>query len=167
MTQTASIQCAFDYSDPRDWQRKFRAAAVLSPVATALFANSSRVDGADSGWASFRRRIWSETDPARCGLPPGTFDPGFDVEAWLDWVLDVPTMFVHRARGRVPAGGGRFRTCRTHELPQDQAAHSYEPRGASAAVSFLDCAKKPHASAWRLIGGVSQRTWRSLNARPA
>jgi glutamate--cysteine ligase len=109
MTQTTSIQCAFDYESPEDWTRKFRAAALLSPVATALFANSARAEGRDTGWKSFRQAIWRDTDPARCGLPSVVFDPGFDLEAWAEWVLDVPTIFVHRARGLLPTGGVPFR----------------------------------------------------------
>ncbi|HXV75013.1 MAG TPA: glutamate-cysteine ligase family protein [Candidatus Polarisedimenticolaceae bacterium] len=108
MTQTASIQCAFDYSDPDDWARKFRAAALVTPLAVALFANSSRIDDRDSGYVSFRQAIWRRTDPARCGLPAIVFDDGFGPEAWLDWVLEVPTMFLHRARGLVPVGGVPF-----------------------------------------------------------
>jgi glutamate--cysteine ligase len=81
---------------------------LITPFAVALFANSARIDGADTGYASFRQAIWRETDPARCGLPPVVFDDGFGPEAWLDWVLEVPTMFLHRARGRVPAGGVPF-----------------------------------------------------------
>jgi glutamate--cysteine ligase len=108
MTQTASIQCAFDYSGPEDWKRKFVTAAKLTPVAVALFANSSRIDGKETGYASYRQAIWRETDPERCGLPAAVFDPAFDLRVWLDWVLQVPTMFLHRARGRVPAGGIPF-----------------------------------------------------------
>lgn len=110
MTQTASIQCAFDYTDDEDWKRKFLVAATLAPVATALFANSSRVDGGDSGFRSFRQHIWSDTDPARCGLPDVVFDPGFDIEAWLDHVIHVPAIFRYRSRGLVPAGGVPFGT---------------------------------------------------------
>jgi len=108
MTQTASIQCAYDYSDAEDWRRKFLASAWMAPVATALFANSSRVDGGPSGYQCYRQAIWRETDPARCGLPDVVFSPRFDLEAWLDWVLRVPTIFRHRARGLVPAGGVPF-----------------------------------------------------------
>jgi len=90
MTQTASIQCAYDYEGPEDWSRKFKAAAAMTPVATALFANSSRMDGADTGFVNFREAIWRETDPARCGLPPIVFGEGFGLEAWIDWILDVP-----------------------------------------------------------------------------
>jgi glutamate--cysteine ligase len=109
MTQTASIQCAFDYSDPDDWKEKFRLAALLAPVASALFANSPRVDGADSGYRSYRAAIWRETDPARCGIPRVVFQPHFGLEAWLDYLLDVPAIFRHRSRGLVPTGGTPFR----------------------------------------------------------
>jgi len=108
MTQTASIQCAFDYSDTDDWRDKFRLSALLAPVANALFANSPRIDGADSGYKSYRAAIWQATDPARCGLPAAVFQPHFDLRVWLDYLLHVPTIFRHRARGLVPAGGTPF-----------------------------------------------------------
>jgi len=128
MTQTASIQCAFDYSDPEDWRRKFRAAALMTPIATALFANSPRIDGADTGYRCYRHAIWRETDPARCGLPEKVFDPAFSMGDWLDWVLDVPTIFRHRARGLVPAGGVAFSRLMRHVgcdaiKPEDWESH--------------------------------------------
>jgi len=110
MTQTASIQCAFDYASDEDWSRKFRAAALLGPVAVALFANSSRVDGKDSGWASYRQAIWRETDPERCDLPKIVFDPAFGIDAWVEWACDVPTLFLRRGSGLVPSGGATFRS---------------------------------------------------------
>jgi glutamate--cysteine ligase len=108
MTQSASIQCAYDFSGAADWARKFKAAALMTPVAVALFTNSSRIDGAESGHRSYREVIWRETDPERCGLPDVVFQPDFSLESWLDWVLRAPTMFRHRSRGRVPTGGIPF-----------------------------------------------------------
>ena len=113
MTQTASIQCAFDFRDEADWIRKFRAAALTAPVSVALFANSSRVDGGDSGYRSYRQAIWKETDPDRTGLPAVVFDPAFDLEMWIEFICDVPSMFHRRARGLVPAGGVPFRRMMT------------------------------------------------------
>jgi len=109
MTQTASIQCAFDYRDATDWARKFRATANLTPVAVALFANSAHADGRDTGWRSFRQAIWRETDPDRCGLPAVVFAPDFGVERWLDWLLDVPLLFRRGSAGLYAARGERFR----------------------------------------------------------
>ena len=109
MTQTASIQCAFDYASEEDWIRKFRAAALLAPIAVALFANSSRVDGRDSGWVSYRQAIWRETDPDRCDLPAVVFDKKFGFDAWVEWVCDVPTLFLRRGSGLIPSGGTPLR----------------------------------------------------------
>jgi glutamate--cysteine ligase len=110
MTQTASIQCAFDYESFEDWTRRFRAAALLAPVAVALFANSRRVEGADSGFRSFRQAIWRETDPDRSGIPPVVFRRDFGVETWIEWLLDIPTLFVHGPGETLePAGGTPFR----------------------------------------------------------
>ena len=109
MTQTASIQCAFDYASDEDWTRKFRASALLAPAAVALFANSSRADGKETGYASYRQAIWRETDPDRCDLPPIVFDPAFGIDVWVEWVCDVPTLFLRRGSGLAPSGGAPFR----------------------------------------------------------
>ena len=109
MTQTASVQCAFDYASDEDWTRKFRAAALLTPIAVALFANSSRIDGKDSGWASYRQAIWRETDPDRCDLPDVVFTPRFGIDAWVEWVCDVPTLFLRRENGMIASGGSPLR----------------------------------------------------------
>ena len=109
MTQTASVQCAFDYASDADWTRKFRAAALMTPIAVALFANSSRVDGKESGWASYRQAIWRETDPDRCDLPDIVFAPQFGIDAWVEWVCDVPTLFLRRENGLIASGGTPLR----------------------------------------------------------
>jgi glutamate--cysteine ligase len=109
MTQTASIQCAFDFGSAEDWAKKFRAGVLLAPLTVALFANSGRVDGEDSGWRSYRQAIWRETAPERCGIPAVVFEPGFGIERWVEWACDVPSMFRYRSRGLVPAGGVPFR----------------------------------------------------------
>lgn len=109
MTQTASVQCAFDYAGPEDWARKFRASALMTPLAVALFANSRRLDGTDTGYRSYRQAIWRETDPDRCDLPAVVFEPGFGLERWTDWVCDVPTLFLNRDGGLRPTGGIPFR----------------------------------------------------------
>ena len=108
MTQTASIQCAFDFESERDWTRKFRAGVLLAPITVAMFANSTEVDGGDSGYRSYRQAIWRETAPERCGIPAVVFEPGFGLESWVDWVCLVPSMFRYRCRGLVPAGGVPF-----------------------------------------------------------
>jgi glutamate--cysteine ligase len=108
MTQTASIQCAFDFDSAADWTNKFRAGVLLAPVTVALFANSADVDGGPSGYRSYRQAIWRETTPERCGIPDVVFRPDFGIERWVEWVCTVPSMFRYRHRGLVPAGGVPF-----------------------------------------------------------
>ena len=108
MTQTASIQCAFDYEDEADWVKKMRAGALLAPVAVALFANSSRADGASTGYASYRQAIWRETDPDRSNLPDVIFAKDFSIDAWVTWARTVPTIFLRRRNGLIPSGGASF-----------------------------------------------------------
>ena len=109
MTQTASIQVSLDYSDEADWREKFRAGFYLAPIAVAAFANSRRMEGRDTGYASFRSEIWRHTDDDRCGAPPFVFQEEFGFEEWVGWVLDVPAMFTSRNGVLEPAGGVPFR----------------------------------------------------------
>src|SRR5947208_2161830 len=68
MKQTATVQANIDYADERDAMRKLRVGMGLAPLLNAMFANSSLSDGGLNGYMSFRGHIWTQTDPARCGL---------------------------------------------------------------------------------------------------
>ena len=94
MKATASVQVALDYASEADARDKFFTALALSPVCTALFANSPLLEGKDSGLVSFRGRVWQHTDPDRSGLLEGVVGDGaFSFEGWVDYLLDVPMMF--------------------------------------------------------------------------
>ncbi len=112
MAMTASAQASFDFSDERDLAEKLRVAYAVQPAVTALMANSAVVGGKDSGWKSYRTKVWFETDPARCGLPPFVFAPAFEdapYRSYVEWVLDVPMIFVRRRGGYLDTGGRTFR----------------------------------------------------------
>jgi len=109
MTQTTSMQVALDYGDEDDWREKFRAAYLIAPVVVAAFANSRFLEGNDTGFASFRAHIWRNTDNDRCGAPAFVFRERFGFEDWVDWLLDVPAMFVARHGRLYPAQGVPWR----------------------------------------------------------
>jgi glutamate--cysteine ligase len=109
MQQTATVQSNFDYSDERDACRKLRVAMAMSPVLVAMTANSPIVDGAPSGYKSFRAKVWQDTDPARCGILPFVFDTENVFGAYARWALDVPMYFVWRDGTFLPAHGMTFR----------------------------------------------------------
>jgi glutamate--cysteine ligase len=80
----------------------------VTSIVTALFASSPIVEGRDTGHASFRARVWLETDPDRCGLLPFAFDRGGIYGRYVEWALDVPLLFLYDGAYR-ESGGVTFR----------------------------------------------------------
>lgn len=106
MKGTCAVQVSFDFADEEDCARKMLLSSRLAPLTTAMFANSPIAEGRDTGFSSFRGHIWTRTDPARTGIPN---DRAFSYEAWIDYLLDVPMMFM-KVEGRyLSAGGASFR----------------------------------------------------------
>ncbi len=93
---TATVQANFDFSDEADMVAKMRTAMAVSPVVSAIFANSSLSGGKANGFVSRRLHIWHHMDPDRCGLLPWIFDPDFGYRRYVEWALDVPMFFVMR-----------------------------------------------------------------------
>ena len=117
MHRTCTVQVNLDYADEADMVRKFRTSLALQPVATALFANSSLVEGRASGFASWRAHIWTDTDPDRTGLLDFVFEDGFGYERYVQYMLDVPMYFVRREGRYIDASGQSFRDFLKGELP--------------------------------------------------
>src|SRR5213594_3588032 len=102
MKQTATVQANIDYADERDAMRKLRVGMGLAPLLNAMFANSSLSDGGLNGYMSFRGHIWTQTDPASCGLLRLAFRARTTFADYVEWALDVPLYFILR--------GGTYRT---------------------------------------------------------
>jgi glutamate--cysteine ligase len=112
MAMTGATQASFDFASERDMAEKLRLALAIQPAITALFANSPIVDGRESGWLSWRVKVWEETDPARCGIPAFAFEPAFledGYRRWVEWALDVPLVFLRRDGRYLETRGRTFR----------------------------------------------------------
>jgi glutamate--cysteine ligase len=109
MKQTACIQANLDYDSERDALEKLRTAMGLSPLVTAVFANSPLVEGRHGGFMSGRAWAWRDTDPDRCGQLPFLFGEEAGFADYLAWALDVPMFFVVRDGVYHPARGTTFR----------------------------------------------------------
>jgi glutamate--cysteine ligase len=96
MTQTATVQVNLDYASEADAMQKTRVGMGITPLLTAMFANSPLCDGDLNGYASFRGHIWTDTDNARAGLLPFVFRPSAGFEDYVDYALDVPMYFIVR-----------------------------------------------------------------------
>ncbi|HYV18646.1 MAG TPA: glutamate-cysteine ligase family protein [Verrucomicrobiae bacterium] len=180
MKQTACIQVNLDYSNEADAMDKMRAAMGLTPMVTALFANSPLTGGAPNGFLSARAWAWRDTDNDRCGLLPFVFRDKAGFGDYLDYALDVPLFFVVRD-GRYLSGNGKtfrdwihgrlagapptlddFETHLTTLFPEVRLKHYIELRGADSgdprAVMALGALWKgllydpaARASAWGLV----------------
>lgn len=96
MLMTSTGQVSLDWADEADCVKKTVTVARLSPLLVALYANSPLVEGKPSGYMSFRSRVWEEVDPTRCGYLPSWFDGSFSYQAYVDWALDAPLLFLRR-----------------------------------------------------------------------
>ena len=98
MKRTCTVQANLDYRSEEDAAQKLRVASVVSPIVTAMFANSSEVEGQESGWASYRQHVWSDVDGDRCGNPSCFLgkDRTKVFACYTEWALDVPLFFVYR-----------------------------------------------------------------------
>ncbi|MBJ94345.1 MAG: glutamate--cysteine ligase [Rickettsiales bacterium] len=105
MRGSTSVQVAFDYHSLSDCAHKLEAALQLSPVVTALLANSPLRQGQPNGFLSYRSRCWQLTDPERTGLLAGLGTNEYTAEAYLDWALKVPMMFM-KVDGQMVAAKG-------------------------------------------------------------
>lgn len=96
MYRTCTIQVNLDFSSEEDMRRKMQVSMKLQSLATALFAASPFTEGKPNGYLSWRGEIWRDTDNARSGLLPFTFNPDFGFKDYVKWALDVPMYFVVR-----------------------------------------------------------------------
>jgi ergothioneine biosynthesis glutamate--cysteine ligase EgtA len=98
MTGTAALQVNLDAGPCAGWSERVSLAHQLGPTLVAVAACSPLALGRPTGWVSYRQRVWSDLDQARCGPLLGGADPCGE---WAEYALTAPVMLV-----RDPDGGG-------------------------------------------------------------
>ncbi len=96
MRATAGFQLTYDVTDREDAGRKMALLYRLSPLLMAITANSRMVNGEDSGYASFRHKVWWETDSSRTGVPEGSLHAETAIQGYLEYAKKAQVMFLHR-----------------------------------------------------------------------
>ena len=91
MYQTCGTQINLDYTSEKDFIKKFKLSSFLVPISIAIFANSSIVKNKNSGYLSYRSKVWQHT--ARAGLPK-YFLEDMNFEKYADMVMKMPLLFV-------------------------------------------------------------------------
>lgn len=96
MCSTAGLQVCVDAGTAGRIAARWAALHLLGPVLVALFANSPRLCGRDTGWAASRLPVLFGTAPARMLPAPVTADPA---AAWARRALRAPVICVRRPGG--------------------------------------------------------------------
>lgn len=109
MKCSCGVQVNLDHADESDAMRKLRTALRLAPIFQAIFANSPVAAGRQTGYASFRERIWSQTEPTRCGMPEALARDGSTFDDYVAWALQAPMLFVEREGALRDLRGKSFR----------------------------------------------------------
>lgn len=109
MKCTATNQVNFDYLDEQNAMDSLRVVLGISSIVSALFAHSSFSGGKPNGYATKRLYIWAHTDPDRTGLLLDFFDQGRSFKDYLEYLLELPMMFVVRDGKWLPVKKNNFR----------------------------------------------------------
>ena len=104
MRASSSTQVSVDYSSEADAVRKMRVASALSPILAAITDNTQVFEGEENHVPIRRLQLWREVDNLRCGTVPGVFSEGFGFDAYADWLLRTPPIFVTRPAANYPRG---------------------------------------------------------------
>ena len=95
MYRTCGTQLNLDYDSEKDFIKKFKIINSIVPISIALFANSSIVEKKNSGYSSYRSKVWQET--SRGGLPEVFFD-NMDFEKYADFSINFPLLFIQNEK---------------------------------------------------------------------
>ena len=100
MYRTCGTQLNVDYNSEEDFIKKFKVVNSIVPISIALFANSSIVEKKNSGYLSYRSKVWQST--SRGGLPAIFFDD-FDFDKYADFTMNFRILFIEN-EGRYISG---------------------------------------------------------------
>ena len=104
MRASSSTQVSVDFASEADAVRKMRVASALSPILAAITDNTQVFEAEENHIPIRRLQLWREVDNLRCGTIPGIFDDDFGFDAYADWLLRTPPIFVTRPAADDPEG---------------------------------------------------------------
>lgn len=96
MRQTSGIQTAFDFENEADAAKKITLSIKLSPIVTAIFANSPIYNKKLTKYKSIRSLAWIYTDKQRCGLLNEDLLENFSFSKYINYVFKIPVIFILR-----------------------------------------------------------------------
>jgi glutamate--cysteine ligase len=158
MRRTCTVQANFDYASEEAAMRMMRVGLRLSPLVTAMFANSPFYEGKMFGGRSYRAEVWLSVDPDRQGLLEHVLERGKRFHDYIEWALDAPMFLFKRGDVVFENTGQSFRSFIKHGFqghrptqkdwethinsmfPEVRLKRTIEVRSADSLPSSLVCA---------------------------
>ncbi|HET8650568.1 MAG TPA: glutamate-cysteine ligase family protein [Gemmatimonadales bacterium] len=170
MRQTAAFQVAVELGP--DPMARWRLLNAIAPEVIALFANSSRYAGQETGYASYRAAAWRSLDSSRTGVL-NTAPP---VASYLEFALAAPDMMRRTDDGRYRSFCGwlmrgeateaQWRTHLSTLFPEVRPRGYFEVRSADA-MAVEDVAA-PIVLLWGLLSDpATERTALEVAGQPS
>ena len=106
MYRTCGTQLNIDYNSEKDFIKKFKVINSIVPISIALFANSSIVEKKNSGYLSYRSKVWQST--SRGGLPKLFFEE-LNFEKYAEFVMNFPILFIKNKKDYISGRKYNFR----------------------------------------------------------
>ncbi len=92
MKLTTSVQTSIDYSSEKDFIKKLRTINSLSPIFSAMYANSPIVRNKKSNYISYRGNVWQHTHGVRSGIVKGVFEEDFGYKTHAENLAKIPVV---------------------------------------------------------------------------
>lgn len=126
MLRTTTVQVSFDFSDERDAMEKLAAALRISPLVSAMFANSPFMENRRTDVKSQRMLVWRAVDPERTGLLKPLWSGTGSFDRYIDWCLDAHMFLVERNRRIDDATRWTFREFLSENSPWEPTMPDWE-----------------------------------------
>ncbi len=109
MKRTATNQICLDYTSEENAMAGLRLTLGITSIVSAMFAHSPFSDGRPNGFLTRRLDIWNHTSPERAGLIVQFTRPGMAFRDYLEYLLEMPLMFIVRRDQWIPVQDFNFR----------------------------------------------------------
>ncbi|MBI3316560.1 MAG: hypothetical protein HYZ85_00955 [Candidatus Omnitrophica bacterium] len=109
MKLTATNQINLDYWSEDHAMMSLKVALGITSMVSAFFANSPFSEGRPNGFLTRRLEIWNHTSPDRSGLIVEFTKEGLRFRDYLEYILEMPLIFIVREEKWIAVGDRTFR----------------------------------------------------------
>ncbi len=109
MKRTCTNQINLDFPDEPTALAQFQVIFGITSIVSAIFSHSAFSEGKPNGFLARRVQIWNETDPDRCGLLLQFVGEGKSFRDYVEYLLEMPMIFIVREEKWISMGGISFR----------------------------------------------------------